>query len=246
MADLVLHDSLVDEYLNYKLSINFDKSKTQKLLKYILPFPVKINHQLIDPSMPKQLEESDPLIEISDELNDFDLVQSSRLKLMLIDKAITPLPLFTTVNISGILPEKLQPKYGATYPPNATDKNKAQEHIKALLSDASWVIITDGYIANSDWITNKALISALLPNDNITITIVGANISINQPSLDVTKKLEIESLCSNWTVNCSAMNSTITHDRYIETNKVKILLSSGLYHLSTSSQKDFTYVIELK
>ena len=36
------------------------------------------------------------------------------------------------------------------------------------------------------------------------------------------------------------------HDRYIETDKVKILLSSGLYHLSTNSQKDFTYMVKIK
>jgi len=247
MADLVLSESLVDEYLKFKDNSGFDKSKTQKLLKHILSFPLKNNHSLMqDPAMAMQLEGSDPLIEITDVLNDTDLVQSSRLKLMLIDKAISPMSSFTTVNITGILPEKLQPKYGATYP-NATDKAKAQAHIKALLSDAKWIKITDAYIAASaSWQENKSLIQSLLPNITVNVTIVGADIQQNKMSLDQNQKTEIQTLCANWAVNCSVLNNQTTHDRYIETDQVKILLSSGLYHLSVTSSKDFTYVIELK
>lgn len=94
MADLVLHESLVDEYLNYKFNTGFNQSKTQKLLKYILPFPLKNDHSLMqDPAIKMQLEGSDPLIEISNETDDSVLVQYSRLKLMLIDKAMAALPL---------------------------------------------------------------------------------------------------------------------------------------------------------
>lgn len=244
MADLVLSDSLVDEYLKYKFNDGFDKNKTQKLLKYILPFPLKNNHSLMqDPAMAMQLDGSDPLIEISDIIDDLSSVQNSRLKLMLTDRAITPVALFTTLNIFNTY-EKLQPKYGATYP-NATDKAKGLAHIKALLSDAVWIKITDGYIANSEWNYNKSLISSLLPIGMINVTIVGADISKNQWSLNGIQKKEIETLCSQWSVTCSAINKN-THDRYIETDKIKILLSSGLYHLSTSSSKDFTYIVELK
>lgn len=247
MADLVLSDSLVDEYLKFKDNSGFDKSKTQKLLKHILSFPLKNNHYLMqDPAMAMQLEGSDPLIEIIDVLDDANLVQSSRLKLMLIDRAISSVSLFTSVNITGVFPEKLKPKYGATYP-NATDKNKAQAHIKALLSDAKWIKITDAYIsATSSWQENKSLINTLLPNTTIKVTIVGADSQQKKMSLDGNQKTEIETLCTNWTVSCLALQSETKHDRYIETDKVMILLSSGLYHLSTSSSKDFTYIIELK
>lgn len=246
MADLVLHDSLVDEYLKFKDNSSFNKSKIQKLFKYILPFSLKDNHPLMqDPAIKMQLEGSDPLIEISNEVDMAVLVQNSSLKLMLIDRNITPTPTFTTVNIMGIIPEKLQPKYGATYP-NAIDKTKAKAHIKALLSDASWVTITDSYIANQDWNQNKTLINELVPHKAMDLTIIGSNGSIGSFSITELQKQEIKSLYNNWIVKCRALNIRIIHDRYIETNKLKILLSSGLYHLSESSQKDFTYIIELK
>lgn len=244
MADIVLQDSLVDQYLKFKDNHDFDQRTMRKLLKYILPFSLKSSQ--IDSTMAMQLEGSDPLIEIIDECDDTLLVQMSRLKLMLIDRGISPIPLFTTLNITEETQEKLQPKYGATYS-SATDKDKAQAHIKALLSDASWIKITDGYIAaRSSWSTNKSLIQALLPRSSINVIIVGADVEQRKMSLDGTQKNEIEAICANWkNVSCLAFNASNMHDRYIETNKVKILLSSGLYHLSVSSRKDFTYIIEL-
>jgi hypothetical protein len=236
MADLVLSDSLVNEYLKFKDNSGFDKSKIRKLLKHILVFPLKNSHSLMqDPAMAMQLEGSDPLIEIIDVLDDAGLVQSSRLKLMLIDSAILPTPSFTTINITSILPEKLQPKYGATYP-NAADKNKAQAHIKALLSDATWIKITDAYLANADWNNNKVLITTLVPHKALDLTIV---------TNDFTQQNELNTIYNHWNIIAPQFPSNI-HDRYIETDKIKILLSSGLYHLSTSSSKDFTYIIELK
>jgi hypothetical protein len=254
MADLVLQDSLVEEYLKFKDNKGFDKSKTQKLLKYILPFPLKISHPFIqDPAMIMALEGSDPLIEITDECDDTRLVQMSRLKLMLIGRAIVPAPAFTSINILGVFQEKLQPKYGATYP-NATDKAKAQAHIKALLSDATKVMITDSYIdSGNEWNENKRTLQNILPMANIELTIKSGSqfprngsMHTERPKLDSTKEEELKQLCTDWQVQPSQiLNTHMIHDRYIQTNKVKILLSSGLYHLSTSSAKDFTYIIEL-
>jgi hypothetical protein len=226
--------------------------KFQNLIKH-LHLPIVIStHQHQKYTNPQLTKQGGSLFKVVDKSNDDELVQSTRLKLMLIDRKITPMPSFTTVNISDTLSkkskksEKLQPKYGATYP-NATDKAKAQAHIKALLSDATSIKITDGYIATkSGWTHNKKLIDTLLPKGTIKVTIVGSDISKKQRSLNGAQKSEIETLCANWAVHCSALNSQITHDRYIETDKVKILLSSGLYHLSTSSSKDFTYIIELR
>lgn len=234
MADLALSRSLIDEYIKYKFNEPFDTDKMRKLLKYIQPFAIRITHSnfFSDPSTAGQF--ADPLVEIIDDCGDEEVVQNSILKLMLIDRVITSAPTFTTVNISG-LSEKLQPKYGATCL-NQTDKNKAQAHIKALLSDAHWIKITDGYIANNDWNSNKALINTLIPHKKLNFTIVTKNF---------TQKLDLEAICNTWNVNTPKFPSNI-HDRYIETDKVKILLSSGLFHLSTTSNKDFTYIIELK
>lgn len=241
MADLALSSSLIDEYIKYKFNEAFDTNKMRKLLKYIQPFAIRRTHSdfFSDPSTAGQF--ADPLVEMIDECSDEEMVRASTLKLMLVDKAINPK--FTTVNISGTLPEKLQPKYGATYP-SASKRDNAKKHIKALLSDAKWVKITDGYIANNQWATNKSLIEELVPHLGIDLTIVGADIQRNQTSLNTIQKNELKTIHSGWRVQAQSIQNNI-HDRYIETNKIKILLSSGLYHLS-STNKDFTYIVEIK
>ncbi len=248
MADLVLHDDLVEDYLKYKFNDSFDHMKIRQLLKHIHTFYLKKNHPLMsDPSSIGQLDGSDPLIEISDEIDDSILVQTSRLKIMLINKVISPLPSFTTLNILNIN-EKLKLKYGATYP-NQLDKNKAQEHIKALLSDAVWIKITDSYIDYdaSQWLENKSTITNIIPKKVIDLTIVSGSQTSNREKLNSIKEEELRIICSFWIVKPSQiLNTNRIHDRYIETDKVRILLSSGLYHLSSTSTKDFTYVIELK
>lgn len=243
---LALNSQLLSDFETIfiqKTAITMDQ-KFQNLIKHLhLPIVISThqNHKYTDVRLAKQGGNFFRLVRKS---NDEELVQSTRLKLMLLDKAIIPATNFTTVNINGILPEKLQPKYGATYP-NATDKAKAQAHIKALLSDATWIKITDGYIANSDWINNKTLINTLLPKSTINVTIVGANGTQQAIQISQNQKNELKKICSSWNILTNPIQNNI-HDRYIETDKVKILLSSGLYHLSTSSLKDFTYIIELK
>jgi hypothetical protein len=210
--------------------------KFQNLIKH-LHLPIVIStHQHQKYTNPQLTKQGGSLFKVVNKSSDDELVQATRLKLMLIDRAITPMPSFTTVNISGILPEKLKPKYGATYYPKATDKDKAQAHIKALLSDATWIKITDGYIANSDWTHNKILIDTLIPHKVLDLTI--ETNTFNQQA-------DLKTICNNWEIKTRQFPNNI-HDRYIKTDKVKILLSSGLYHLSTSSSKDFTYIIELK
>ena len=242
MADLALSSSLIDEYIKYKFNEAFDTNKMRKLLKYIQPFAIRRTHSdfFSDPSTPSQF--SDPLVEVIDDCSDDELVQNSRLKLMLIDKIIQPIPLFTTLNILNTY-EKLQPKYGATYP-NARDKDKAQNHIKALLSDAQWIKITDGYIANTKWRNNKTLIDFLVPHTAIDLIIVGCA-GQTKPQITSIEQNALQTIHSGWHVQAQAIQNNI-HDRYIETDRVKILLSSGLYHLSTSSQKDFTYIVEIQ
>ena len=233
---LALNQTLLSYFENIFINnqvVPTDK-KFQNFVKY-LQLPVVIStHQNPKYQNPQLAKQSGNLFKIVNKTTDAELVQSTRLKLMLIDGATSPTP-FTTVNISSILPEKLKPKYGATYP-NAADKNKAQTHIKALLSDAKWIKITDAYLANADWNNNKALITALVPHKALNLTIETNNF---------TQQNDLKTIYNHWNIIAPQFPSNI-HDRYIETDKIKILLSSGLYHLSTSSSKDFTYIIELK
>jgi hypothetical protein len=244
LADLALNDSLIDEYIKYKFQDNFDINKVRKLLKYIQPFDMRDNHRLLaDPSMPMQLN-NDPLISIVPVCSDEDLVQNTSLKLMLVDNRTSPS--YTALNIDD-QSEKIKLRFGGIYS-GSLDKNKAQKHIKALLSDGNYIKISDSYIDGnpSQWNENKAILGNLIPHNVLNITIESGSVRNRQPSLAGDKKAELITLCGQWSINARQYNDNVLHDRYIETDKVKILLSSGLYNLSSSSNKDFTYVVELQ
>lgn len=208
------------------------------MLKYIQFFLVSQNqHQIFsDPSFVAQIN-NDPLLNMVDSCTENELVNYTTLKLQLVDKY--SIVTFTQVNVVPILAnsEKLDMTIGATFE-NATGKDKAIDHIKALLSDAKYINITDGYVEydSNQWTENKKLLDKILPKKAIDITILTKGFS---------KKAELESLCSQWNIKSKEIGINI-HDRYIETDKLKILLSSGLFHLSTNSHKDFTYMVKVK
>jgi hypothetical protein len=237
VADLALNDALIDEYLKFKFQEDYTPNTIRKLFKYIQPFPLRENFY-DDPSIVGQLE-NDPLIEIVDDCSDENLVQDTLLKFMLVDKFSSKN--YRTLNINDNF-EKLKPQYSGTYP-SRMGKDKVQEHIKALLSDAKYVIITDGYIT-TQWHINKVLIKDIVPCRILNLKIIGANKDVNKYILNKSEKKDLELICNDWTIQASSLGKNI-HDRYIETDKLKILLSSGLYNLSATN-KDFTYVIEIK
>lgn len=238
MSNLCLNDKLVSEYLRYISNSSFDKVLVTKLLKYIQPFLVSINQHKIfsDPAFSMQIN-NDPLLKIVSNCSEEDLVQNTTLKVQLVDK--NPSKTFVELNINPLLVngEKLDMTLGATFE-NANGKDKANNHIKNLLSDAKWIKITDSYIEydNNQWNENINTLKNILPRLNINITIVCGNF---------TKKADLKIIYNDWNIKSENINQNI-HDRYIETDKVKILLSSGLYHLSTNSQKDFTYMVKIK
>lgn len=245
MADIALKDSLIDEYLKYKFQDSYNPTTVRKLLKYIQPFAIREDNEwLQDPSILSQLE-NDPLIELIDNCSDSDLVQNTVLKLMISDTILSSSASYISLNLNNTL-EKLQQKYVATYP-TSQGKTRAQEHIKALLSDAKWVVITDGYIATShQWENNKSIIADIVPLRSLNLKIVGADKGQSRNVLSAIEKSELEALSSNaWMIQPTSLTNN-THDRYIETDKLKILLSSGLEHLSSNSNKDFTYVVDIK
>lgn len=242
MADLALNNTLIDEYLKYKFQHNYSPQTIRKLFKYIQPFSIREDF-LDDPSMIMQME-SDPLIEIVNNCNDEELVQDSVLKFMLVDS--TSSVNYRILNIHDSY-EKLKPKYVGTYL-NCTGKDKAQEHIKALLSDAKWIRIIDSYIdaSPSQWNENKNLLEEIIPFIKFDLKIESGSVRDKRQPISKDKKKELNTICSDWNIGAIQYNDNNKHDRYIETDKIKVLLSGGLYNLSTSSNKDFTYVVEIK
>lgn len=242
MADLALNNSLIDEYLNYKFQDDYTPETVRKLFKHIQPFLIRESF-FNDPSMAMQIE-SDPLIEIVDDCSDEELVQDTILKLMLVDKA--SFVSYRVLNINDDY-ERLKPKYVGTYL-NNIGKDKAHKHIKALLSDAKWIKIIDSYIDSnsSQWNENKNLLEQIIPFGKFDLKIESGSTRDRREPISKDKQNELNVICHDWNIGAIQYNDNTKHDRYIETDKLKILLSGGLYNLSSSSNKDFTYVIEIK
>lgn len=244
MAELALNNSLIDEYIGYKFQDSYDNTKVRRLLKYIQSFDIRVDHSdfFSDPSTAGKFV--DPLANIIPPCDDEDLVQNTSLKLMLVDNSTHQT--YVALNIHNQY-EKLGLRFGGTYP-NQIDKSKAKHHIKALLSDGNYIKVSDSYIDGNvpQWNENKSILEEIIPHKIIRITIESGSARNHQPPLSGGKQAELRTLCVQWTIGGRQYNDNILHDRYIETDKVKILLSSGLYNLSSSSNKDFTYVVEIK
>ena len=247
MSYLALSNELVRHYWEYRYGNSFDKEKIRKLFKYIHPFLVsenQLNQLPIHSSdigiISKQIE-SDPLMSPVGKISEEDLVKMTRLKLMLTGRDENK-P-FVTVNI---ISDEIKTNFTATYKANHCRK-KAREHIKALLEDAKHIRIVDKYLARDRcWAKCKKIFEQIFPKKNIKITILTTCGERNsEKSISGEKKRELQKLHSEWTVKGPPFNDSQYHDRYIETDKVRIILSSGVENLADDG-KDLTYVVEVK
>ncbi|MCK5535799.1 MAG: hypothetical protein KAI79_03180 [Bacteroidales bacterium] len=206
--------------------------KLQNLVKYV-QLPVLIStHQSDKYKNPAIAKQGANLFTIIDKGDDIDLVRASKLKLMLTtDNLGTD---FYSVNIMN---DKLSPNFTATYRAGES-RSKAKLHIKSLLEDATEITIIDKYLSsNNAWqSTNLPLLRDLLPEENIDINIFCDN------NWNDSKKQDLINIYAGWNIIKQSWNDSI-HDRYIKTDKVTIILSSGLLHLGDNSVKDFTYIV---
>ena len=240
---LALNINLLELYWKFLFSKSILDNSERKMVATLFNYtqmPIKIStHQHSRFKNPQLAKQQGHFFKITNKESDEELVQSTLLKLMLVDKGLNSS--FTVLNILG-LNEKLDKRFGGTYT-NRMDKNRAQNHIKSLLSDAKWIRIIDRYIAENrnQWSEYKTILENILPNKTIIVTIQ------SNPQINQGHKSDLKSLFNNFKdIKGQSYNLSTTHDRYIETDKIKILLSSGLYHLSTNSNMDFTYIVSLK
>lgn len=240
MTALCLSDELVDEYLKFRFSDSFDKKMVSNLLRYIQPALVSVDQSsyLQSADLASQLV-GDPIIKLVNSCKNDELVQQTTLKLQLVNQKNTDLQ-YTQLNI-GATPnfERLDMLLAGEYI-NATNKKEALLHIKALLSDAERVKITDRYLFenNDSWKQCKEVLEQILPKKQLApLKIITVNFNRHR---------ELEAICKDWKGVKSEQIGRNVHDRYIETDSVKIMLSSGLFHLSEKSDKDLTYVVKIK
>jgi len=243
---LALQCDLISEYIAFQRGKRNDYSKDTiiKLFKYLhLPFKMSVdqkNHIGLDNAIAKALSDSET-VKIRTFRDEEALINATKLKVMLAnDRSCGTYP-YPYINI---LKDETDVSFTATYK-GGENRDKAREHIKALLKDANSIKIYDRYLSkinngNDSWSnTNKQVLLDILPQKTIQIDIYC------QSNWNSSRIRDLTTICSQWIINKKSWDTTI-HDRYIETDKVIILLTSGLSHLSNNSTKDFTYIVKIK
>jgi len=218
---ITLDDFLVQEFFKFQFSGKYDKNIIFHLFKFIKPFI--ISESQLD-FLPQNIKARISKISVKDNVfiirkfdNSLELINSSKLKLMLSsDKK--DFPYFNIFqNRSG--------NFSCTLFKNE-DREKAKNHIKALLKDSSKI-----YIYDNNFETIKVVLKKIIPRNR--------DIKIFCDKKTQKKKAELKDLFPNIEF---ANSKKEFHDRYITTNKIEIILSSGLFYLENNS-KDFTYII---
>lgn len=231
---IALSDDLIEEFLAYKGN-SFNKVSIE-LFKYLHPFKIgKYQQNLFAPEILKQLGSSPVFVHFSSALNEIDLIKDTEFKIMLTkDRNDYPY-----INILG---DEIDVNFNAFYKAN-DDRSKAIEHIKALLNDANNIEIIDEYLfkslpSSSQWEENFKLLKYILPLKPITINVTTVKL-VEQEKFFIT---QMKTYSKNvWNIPPFKIKKGI-HDRYIKTDKVTILLSSGIDYLHDIS-KDLTYLV---
>ena len=237
---LALETSLISQYFAFSKikQGSYDREIIEKLFKYLQPFTMSIAQKDeigLNDALVQALSGSG-LIKIRNRTNEDILIEKTKLKLMLTTGSQNGSFPYPYINI---LNDEVDVNFTATYK-SGEDRDKAVEHIQALLKDTKSIKIYDKYLtANSSWHTNKQVLLNILPQKVITIDIY-CDVDWN-----LTCKNDLTRACMDWTIDKKPWDNTM-HDRYIETDKVIILLSSGIINLRNNATKDFTYIVKIK
>ncbi len=242
---LALETSLISKYLDFQKNSlgSDDKLIIERLFKYLNPFTMSVSQKEeigLSDELAKSLSDGG-LIRIRHRQCEDDLIEKTKLKLMLTTDSHDGTFPYPYINI---LEDEVDVSFTATYR-SGQNRDKAKEHIRALLKDANNIKIYDRYLSkinqeNDCWTnTNKQVLLDILPQKTIEINIYC------QSDWTVNRETDLTTVCTQWTIVKETWDVTI-HDRYIETDKVIILLSSGIINLSNSATRDFTYVVKVK
>lgn len=244
MQALCLSNDLIKEYIDFKYGKSFDTRLVTKLLKFIQPALVCTSqHSLFQDVSAAGQFVADPIINLTSfkaenrQLTASQLVDKTILKVQLVTKKNNNAD-FTQLDINALSDnfERLNMLLTGVHETN-THKQEALNHIKALISDAEFVKITDNYLhEKNSWEQSKSVLDEILPRKNILVKIITDNFD---------KHTSLKKIYSGWQVKAEQINQNV-HDRYIETDKIKIMLSSGIFHLSKNSNTDLTYTVRIK
>ena len=230
---IVLSNDLLKEYYEFKHNGSYDNETIQNLLNYY-----KSPHITNIAQLKKIGIVNSPLFS---QLLQSKLTHQTLLGLcdkttfkVILDKANSNYPYV------NIFQDKIENNYSSTLYKQES-RVKAQEHLKALLKDASTIFIYDIYfIERKNWEYTKKFFKNIIPKKELNIYYKG---------FDLTNKgSEIKKIYKNWNFIKDSSNDKYEglHDRYLVIdNKIEIILTSGFNYLFDES-KDFTYIVRKK
>jgi len=241
---LALDDELLKEYFAFMTNQRdkYDKDNIIKLFKYLQPFII-LRSQKEDLGIEDALVNAycdDGFMTIINDCDEETLIKNTKLKIMLTKDRVDGSYPYPYINI---LDDEIDMSFTATYK-SGTPRDKAIEHIRALLLDANEISIYDKYFSyKKNWKTNRNLVNYLCSKALRIKIYADKKERINKKNINIDKELFFKKIGFSKLVTYK-IKDTI-HDRYIETDKVIILLSSGLYYL-IDKDRDFTYILKVK
>jgi hypothetical protein len=138
----------------------------------------------------------------------------------------------------NIFNDPIQSNFAATYR-KSVQRNKAQQHIRSLLSDCETIFLYDRFFKDN-WRTTKKFFKELIPFKKLSVF-------YTEGHLDGLES-EIKAIYNGWNIKKDTHNIDFRnlHDRYLVIdNTIEIILTSGFDYLFDES-KDFSYVLRIR
>lgn len=247
---LAIDDILAEELCKFRVNQQCDIDMVERILHYYKGYPIftkgYFDKYYTDKNIQRNLAQSNSSIT-------WDSIET--ISKGTIYKVILSSQKNVNFPYISIYDDKVENNFTATFMQN-DNRQKAKEHLKALLENAKCIFVYDLYLANN-WASFLNFIQECFPRKQLSILypkeIDSNTINTNPhiPKLTQEQCSEITKIGGKspnknlWSfkVDNTHQNFTNLHDRYlIIDNKIEIILTSGIDNLIDDS-KDFTYIV---
>lgn len=233
---LAIDDILAEELCKFRVNQQCDIDMVERTLHYYKGFPIftkgYFDKYYTDKNIQRNLAQSNSSI-------NWDSIET--ISKGTIYKVILSSQKNVNFPYISIYDDKIENNFTATFMKD--DRQKAKEHLKALLENAKCIFVYDvNLFKNNVWKSFIDFAQQCFPNKQLNIfypqsIVAGQNIQ-SQCSQIVQNN-------SQWSFSPDRTHQNFTnlHDRYlIIDNKIEIILTSGIDNLIDDS-KDFTYIV---
>lgn len=233
---LAIDDILAEELCKFRVNQQCDIDMVERTLHYYKGYPIftkgYFDKYYTDKNIQRNLAQSNSSI-------NWDSIET--ISKGTIYKVILSSQKNVNFPYISIYDDKIENNFTATFMKD--DRQKAKEHLKALLENAKCIFVYDvNLFKNNVWKSFIDFAQQCFPNKQLNIfypqsIVAGQNIQ-SQCSQIVQNN-------SQWSFSPDRTHQNFTnlHDRYlIIDNKIEIILTSGIDNLIDDS-KDFTYIV---